>query len=280
MNGARRLRVPLLLAPAALFLGAVLAVPLVAAVNASLSPNVLLQFVGPSLANYHYLVSVPYYQQVLLRTLGTAAVSTLLALLVGYPTAFALRSLAGRHSGLMIIGLTFPILTGPLVVILGWMIALSDGGPILRPMIAAGLIPPLRLLGTQTAVDISLVHFVLPFVILTLLASLKQIPDDMIEAARSLGAGWWQIFTQVIWPLSLPGVLSAALLAFSLGASSYISPHYLGGAGELTLTSLIAQFILGTFNSEMAGAAAIILLGIMLAASLLLTRLVARRMRT
>lgn len=65
-------------------------------------------------------------------------------------------------------------------------------------------------------------------------------------------------------PLSLPGVLSTAIILFSLGASSYISPHYLGGAAELTLTTLIAQFILATYNSPLAGAAAILLLIVML----------------
>jgi putative spermidine/putrescine transport system permease protein len=279
MTGSAGWRAARLFLPATFVLGLVLLGPLIATAKASLSPNVLLQFEGHSLANYRYLVGVPYYQQVLLRTLGTALVSTTIALLVGYPAALALRSIRGRHSSLMIMGLTFPILAGPLVVILGWMIGLSDGGPILRPLIAIGLVPPLRLLGTQAAVDISLVHFVLPFVILTLFASFRQIPDDMIEAARSLGAGWWQVLTQILWPLSLPGVLSATLLSFSLAASSYISPHYLGGAGELTLTSQIAQFILGSFNSEMAGAAALILLMIMLALTLLFSRLVNGRIR-
>jgi putative spermidine/putrescine transport system permease protein len=279
MKGAIGWRAARLLLPAALFLGVVLVGPLSATIEASLSSNTLLQFDGHSLANYRYLIGVPYYQHVLLRTLGTALASTTIALLVGYPAAFALRSISGKYSSLMIMGLTFPVLAGPLVVILGWMIALSDGGPILRPLIAMHLMPPLRLLGTEAAVDISLVHFVLPFVILTLFASFRQIPDDLIEAARSLGAGWREVLTHILWPLSLPGVLSATLLSFSMAASSYVSPHYLGGAGEFTLTSLIAQFILGTFNSEMAAAAALILLVLMLALSFLFSRLVTSRIR-
>ena len=172
----------------------------------------------------------------------------------------------------MIIGLTFPVLAGPLVVILGWMILMADGGPVLRPLIAWGVLPPLHLLGSELAVDISLVHFTLPFVMLTLHSSFKQIPDDAIEAARSLGASWWQVVRNVIVPLSLPGVVSAALISFSLAASSYISPHYLGGPNQLTLTSLVAQFIFGTYNVQLAGAAAILLLAVMAVTTLMFTR--------
>ena len=104
----------------------------------------------------------------------------------------------------------------------------------------------------------------LPFAILTLYTAIKQIPRDLYEAAESLGAGPVRAFRDVTLPLSLPGVLSTSIILFSLSASSYISPHYLGGAAELTLTTLIGQFILSTYNSPLAGAAAILLLLIML----------------
>jgi putative spermidine/putrescine transport system permease protein len=265
--------------PASVFLFLLLVVPLLATLYLSLQPNVLLTFDPPSFANYAHLLSVPYYYEVLLRTLRTAFVSTLIALLIGYPSAYVLKLLSGRFAGTMVIGLTFPILAGPLVVILGWMILLADGGPILRPLIALGVVPPLHLLGSEAAVDISLVHFTLPFVILTLHSSFKQIPNAAIEAARSLGASWWQVVRHVIWPLSVPGVTSAVLIAFSLSASSYISPHYLGGPNQLTLTSIVAQFVFGTYNVQLAGAAALLLLAVMAVTTLAFTKLTARMVR-
>jgi len=163
--------------------------------------------------------------------------------------------------------------------VLGWMILLSDGGPLLGPLVRRGLLAPLRLLGTETAIVIGLVHFTLPFVILTVLSSLKQIPNDLIEAAHSLGAGPVRMFFRIVWPLSLPGVISASIIAFSLAASAYVSPHYLGGATQLTLTTLVAQFILATFNSELAAAAAVVLLVMMVVIIFAFTKLMSRLVR-
>jgi ABC-type spermidine/putrescine transport system permease subunit I len=96
-----------------------------------------------------------------------------------------------------------------------------------------------------------------------LYTSLRQIPNDLYEASQNLGANAVQKFLHITLPLSLPGILSSTIIVFSLGASSYISPHYLGGAADQTLTTLIAQFVLVTYNSPMAAAAAILLIVIM-----------------
>lgn len=268
-----------LLAPALAFLAACLLAPLAATAWLSLSPNVLIKFDGPGLDNYRYLFGKAYYLEAILRTLRIAFNVTVASLAIGYAAALALRRVAERLGPTMIVGLTFPILAGPLVVVLGWMILLADGGPLIRPVVQAGWIGPLRLIGTETAIVIGLVHFTLPFVILTVYASLTQIPDDLIEAARSLGASPLQVFRRVVWPLSLPGVLSAGLIAFSLAASAYVSPHYLGGPTQLVLTTLVGQFILTTFNSELAGAAAMLLLVIMVILIFAFTRIMSRFIR-
>jgi putative spermidine/putrescine transport system permease protein len=267
------------LVPGLAFLALFLVLPLLATAYLALSPNVLVKFEGPGLDNFAYLLGKPYYLDVLWRTLRVALATTVIALALGYPAAYVLRDVSARLGSTMVIGLTFPILAGPLVVVLGWMILLSDGGPLIRPLVRLGLTGPLRLLGTETAIVIGLVHFTLPFVVLTLFAALKQIPTDALEAARSLGAGRLQVMRFVVWPLSLPGVVSAALIAFSLAASSYVSPHYLGGATQLTLTTLVAQFILATFNSELAGAAAIMLLAMMALIIFGFTKATARAIR-
>ena len=268
------------LAPALGFLLVFLVLPLAATAWLSLSPNVLIKFDGPGLANFGYLLGKPYYLDVLWRTLRLASITAAVALVLGYPAAWMLRELSERAGSTLIIALTFPILAGPLVVVLGWMILLSDGGPLFGPLVRSGLLGHVRLLGTETAVVVGQVHFTLPFVILTLFAALKQIPTDALEAARSLGAGRFQVLRHVIWPLSLPGVVSACLIAFSLAASSYVSPHYLGGASTLTLTTLIAQFILATYNSALAGAAAIMLLVVMAAIVFAFTKAAARAVPT
>ena len=198
---------------------------------------------------------------------------------IGYAAAMALLALSGRLGNLAAMGVTFPILTGPLVVALGWMSLLPDGGPIFGPFVRAGIIAPPRLLGSQTAVLISLVQFTLPFAMITLFTALRQIPQPLYEAAVSLGAGPFRGFSRVTLPLSLPGVLSATIITFSLAASSYISPHYLGGAAELTLTTLVAQFVLATYNGPLAAVSAVLLLALMLVVIASLIKLFGRFIR-
>ncbi|MEJ0068205.1 MAG: ABC transporter permease [Pseudomonadota bacterium] len=268
------------LAPALVFLVLFLVLPLGATIWLSLSPNVLIKFDGPGLANFGYLLGKPYYLDVLWRTLRLSSITAVMALLLGYPAAWLLRDLSERASSTLIIALTFPILAGPLVVVLGWMILLSDGGPLIRPLVRLGLTGPLHLLGSEAGVVVGQVHFTLPFVVLTLFAAFKQIPADALEAARSLGAGRIQVLRHIIWPLSLPGVVSASLIAFSLAASSYVSPHYLGGAATLTLTTLIAQFILATYNTQLAGAASVMLLIVMAGIVFGFTKAATRAVRT
>lgn len=268
----------LLLAPSLLLLLAFLGLPLVIVLISSLEPNVLLKFDGPALDNYVYLTTKAYYADILLRTFRTAVVSALIAVPMGYALAYILRGLSGRLGNLAIMGLTFPILAGPLVVVIGWMALLADGGPLFGPLRALGLIDRLRLLGTETAVVITLVQFVLPFVVLTLYTTIRQIPDQVFEAASSLGAGAFQRFIHVTLPMTMHGILSATIIAFSLAASSYVSPYYIGGPSQLTLTTLIAQFTMATYNSQLSAAAAVLLLvmmfGLMFAAISVFKRII------
>ena len=284
MTGTRRRRqrdwlTPLLLFPAALLLIVFLAVPLCATVWLSLSPNTLVHFPGHGIGNYTYMLSKPYYVRVGLRTLRLAFETTLIALVLGYAAALALRELPARLSGTLTLAMTLPILAGPLVVVLGWMILLSDGGPVLRPLTEWGLIGRLHILGSETGMVIGIVHFVLPFVVLSLANVLRNIPEPLLEAAHSLGASPWQRFRSVTLPLSLPGILSAAIVALSLSISSFIAPHYLGGPADMTLTTLVAQFVLATYNGQLAAAVAVVLLVVMAAAVLSLTAGVSRWVR-
>lgn len=263
------------LLPAAALLVVALLVPLCATVWFSLSPNVLVQFEGPGVANYSYLLGKEYYIAVIGRTVRLAAEATAVALLIGYPAALAMRNLSEGASGALSLGMTLPVLSGPLVIVLGWMILLSDGGPLFRPLRDLGLPRP-GILGSEVGIVVGMVHFLIPFVVLSLASVLRAIPPPVIEAARSLGAKPWQRFYAVILPLSLPGVLSAVLIAFSLSTSAFIAPHYLGGVADLTLTTLVSQFVMSTFNGELAAAASMVLLVIVALAVFAMTVLLSR----
>jgi putative spermidine/putrescine transport system permease protein len=261
----------LLLAPALLLLTLLLFVPLGATAYLSLQPNGIVQFDAPGVGNFSYLFSKEYYVGAIWRTARISFWVTAAGLVLGYATALALRATLSGRSGSAIIALAYPVLTGPLIVVLGWMIMLSDGGPLLRPLVQSGLIDPQRLIGTETAVVIALTQFVLPFVVLTLYAVLRTIPTDLIEAARSLGANRLQVLVKVILPLSLPGIISAVVISFALAASAYVSPYYIGGATNLVMTTMVGQFILGSFNTELAAASAMLLLLMMAAVMFAIT---------
>jgi putative spermidine/putrescine transport system permease protein len=284
MTGTRRRAqrdwlTPVLLLPAALLLIVFLAVPLCATVWLSLSPNVLVHFPGHGIGNFAYMLSKSYYIGVGLRTLRLALETTVVSLVLGYTAALVLRDLPARVSGALTLAMTLPILAGPLVVVLGWMILLSDGGPMLQPLAQWGVIGRLHILGAETGMVIGIVHFVLPFVVLSLANVLRGIPQPLLEAAHSLGASPWQRFHTVTLPLSVPGILSATIIALSLSMSSFIAPHYLGGPADMTLTTLVAQFVLATYNGQLAAAVSVVLLVIMAAAILLLTAGVSRWVR-
>ncbi|WP_428487692.1 ABC transporter permease [Rhodopila sp.] len=217
------------------------------------------------------MVSKPYYVGVARRSFWLALETTVIALLLGYPAALVLRDLPARLAAALTLAMTLPILASPLVVVLGWMILLSDGGPLLHPLTQWGLIGRLRILGSETGIVIGVVHFVLPFVVLSLASVLRAIPASLIEAARDLGANCWQRFGSVILPLSLPGLLSATIITLSLSMSSFIAPHYLGGPSDMTLTTLVAQFVLATYNGQLAAAVSVVLLLAMAGLILLLT---------
>ena len=278
-GGRNRPLAGLLMLPAALLLIVFLVLPLCATFWLSLEPNQIVHFDGHRFDNYAYLAGRPYYRTVLLRTFRMALESAGLAVLLGYPAALAMRELPERTAGTLITLMTVPVLAGPLVIVLGWMILLSNGGPLLGPLARLGLVGPLRLLGSETGIVIGVTHFVLPFVVLALASVVRGIPAPLLEAARSLGAGPLTRFRLVLFPLALPGLLSAAVIAFALAMSSFIAPHYLGGPADLTLTTLISQFVLATFNGQLAAAVSMVLLVLMAALVGLLTAAAARAVR-
>lgn len=253
----------LLVGPALLFLALFLVLPLSIILYHSLRASpVLMQPDGYlGLANYVYIFGTNFYVGVILRTLRICAVVVVFTLLLSYPTALIFRRHAQLAGGTSILVLSFPMLAGPLVVVLGWMILLADGGPINDWLIALGITDsPIEIMRSETAIVISLVQFTLPFAVLNIFNALSQIERHLVEAAESLGATALRRFWHVTLPLSLPGVLSAAIITFSLAVSSFIAPAYLGGGTKLVMTTLITETMLGSYDLPMASTIAVVLL--------------------
>jgi ABC-type spermidine/putrescine transport system permease subunit I len=193
-----------------------------------------------TLANYAALPGDTVFLKTFSNTLDTAIVVTVAALLLGYPVALALVR-ARRAAPLILIVILLPFWTSILVRSYAWMVLLGRHGLINEALLALNLIErPIRLLNTSLAVQIGMIHILLPYMILPIANALRQIDPSLARAASGLGATPWRTFRQVILPLSMPGVAAGVLLVFVLSLGFYITPALLGGPRDVTLSMLIA----------------------------------------
>jgi putative spermidine/putrescine transport system permease protein len=148
--------------------------------------------------------------------------------------------------------------------------------------LAAFGLEPLRLLYSETAVVIGLVNIFLPFMVLPLMASIERIPPSLEEAARNLGANWYQMFTRTILPLSVPGLISGCLLVYSISISAFVTPALMGGRRERMAGQQIYDEVLVSFNWPSASslAVALVLVALVLLFSALYVTQHASRLET
>jgi ABC-type spermidine/putrescine transport system permease subunit I len=233
----RRNLTPILLtAPLVLYMLVFYAVPVISMLLRSVdSPQW-------SLDNYRQLAHDQVFYQVFWITLRTALMVTAGTLLLGYPVALALARLRRGPAAFVLVLVLLPFWTSVLVRSYAWMVLLGRHGLINEALIAAGLIDvPLKLLNTSLAVQIAMIHILLPYMILPIASVLRQIDPALPRAAAGLGAAPWRVFQQVVLPLSMPGVAAGVLLVFVLSLGFYITPALVGGPRDMLLSMLIAQ---------------------------------------
>ncbi|WP_248927944.1 ABC transporter permease [Paenibacillus hamazuiensis] len=204
---------------------------------------------GWTLNNYFHMFKDSFVLEVVLRTVKLSFVSAFLDIILAYPLALViLRSSPGWRAFYTMLILS-PLLVSVVVRSFGWMILLAPGGFINNVLMHFGLISePVKLLFNETSVVIGLTHIHLPHVIIALLTALYSMDPRLESASASLGARPWQTFWRVTFPLSMPGVLSGGLLAFSLSMSSFVLPNILGGPRYKVLAALAYEQTVGLFN--------------------------------
>jgi putative spermidine/putrescine transport system permease protein len=248
------LRPAVLLGPLLLFLAAFYAYPVGAMMWRSVGDPHL------TTANYAALFTTDIYGLVFWITLRISLVTTLAALLLGYPVAYCLARLPPARANLLLILVLIPFWTSILVRTYAWMVLLGHDGVINRLLLALGVIQtPMRLLNTTFAVYVAMVHVLLPFMILPLFATLRGIDPQLLRAAASLGARPAAAFRQVLLPLSLPGVFAGCLLVFILALGFFITPALVGSPRDLMIAILIEQQV-ETLHWPLASALAVVLL--------------------
>lgn len=240
MKNGYRLARPGWTVPVALFLTVFFVVPLVAnLVRSELSGDAAGQ---GALFYYIKLLSDPYYAGVLLTTFRVAVIATLASLVVGYPVAYFMARYAGRWTGFFVFIVIAPLLTSIIMRTFGWRVLLARRGVLNTLLTTLGLAArPPNLAEEPIAVYIGLVHVLVPFMVLSILAVLQGVDRRLEESARVLGAGWLRTFLCVTLPLSMDGVITGCILVFVITNGSFLTMLLLGGGKTTTLALLIYQ---------------------------------------
>ncbi len=228
---------------------------------------------GFSLENYARLLD-PVYLRIFLRSLGFAALTTGLCLLIGYPVAYHLARAAPRVRELLLLLVMVPFWTSFLIRTYAWMAILREEG--LLNALVAWLQPawaPLGLLYTPAAVVTGLVYSYLPFLILPVYASVEKLDGALIEAAHDLGAGPWRVFPTVILPLTLPGIAAGVTLVFVPAVAMFAVTDLLGGARVPLIGNVIQNQFLQARDWPFGAALGVALLGLFLVSQLVLRAL-------
>jgi putative spermidine/putrescine transport system permease protein len=232
------------------------------------------------LGNYGSFLGDPFFRDVLWRTLGLGAMTTVGCLVLGFPLAFALSRLRGIRRSLLYFVLLMPLLTSAVVRTFGWMILLSNNGVINRTLMDLGLTDdPIKMMYSMTGIVIALVEVLLPFMVLALDAALLNIDLHLYEAAQNLGARKTRIFLHVTMPLALPGVISGSVLVFTLAVSAFVTPSLIGGPRIKLMATLIYQQSMGLLNWPFGAAIAFVMLFTILALFMLTFRLTSAQQR-
>ncbi|MDR6756990.1 putative spermidine/putrescine transport system permease protein [Mycoplana sp. BE70] len=229
-----------LIVPSVLFLALFFVFPLLKLVAISLPDG--------SMEYYHQIFTTPVFLRVIGETFRVSLIVTVVTVAIAYPYAYAMAH-GGRAMLLVLtIALLIPFWVSLLLRSFSWIVLLQNSGLVNDFLIATGLIDrPLRLIRTPMGVIIGMVHILLPYAVLPLYTVMKKIDLRLMEASSICGASWLRGFARIYFPLSLPGVMASAILAFTLALGFYITPALLGSPRDM----MIAQMIAGQFNEQL-----------------------------
>ena len=215
----------------------------------------------------------PIYIDVFFRSVKLSLYSTIVCLIVGYPVAYIIANKGLRIRNFLIIFILLPQWTNFLLRTYAWMSILKDNGPINSFLLRTGIInEPLTLLYTDGAVLMGMVYNFLPYMILPIYTVILKIDKNYIEAARDLGANTVTTFRKIIFPLSMPGVVSGVIMVFMPAISTFVISDLLGGGHSMLMGNIIQNHFLAARNWQFGSAISMILILIILISMLLLNK--------
>ena len=262
--GYRRLLLALLLAPALLWLFALIVLPHLDLALISFRERVAPRQFVPSLAQYRTFFAEPLYWHVFLRTAVLSAIATALTLLVAFPIAWIIAKLArGRMSALLFVVCLIPFWVSETVRTLGWMILLRESCVLPALLVRLWLTAqPVELLYHDATILVGLVYTSLLFMVVPLVGSLESLDNSLIEAAYDLGAKGGAILREIVIPHAAPGITAGCIVVFMLTLGNYLTPTLLGGKNSLWFTEQIYTQFITRFNWEQGAAFGFLLLAL------------------
>ena len=211
---------------------------------------------------YQFFFSDFLYAEIFLKSFAVASATTLICLIMAYPLALLIARSKKHLRNLMVLLVVLPFASNFLIRIYAWMIILGPESALshfINTILGVFGVAPVTLLFSPFAVLIGMVYVHLPFMVLPLYTNLEKHDPSLLDAAQDLGAGAWQRFWRVTWPLSLPGVFSGSALVFIPVLGMFAVPDILGGTGDILIGNLIKDQFLGTRDWPFGSALSIML---------------------
>ena len=216
-----------------------------------------------SFANYAYFFSYPLYWKAYLSSVWIAAVSTFIALLVGYPIAYGMARARPSIRPILVMLVILPFWTSFLIRVYALIGILKPDGLLTLALQSIGILgdgEQVHIMNTNWAVYVGIVYSYLPFMVLPLYASLEKLDHTLLEAASDLGSPPWKSFWQITFPLSLPGVIAGSMLVFIPATGEFVIPDLLGGSDTLMIGKTLWDEFFHNRDWPMASTVATILL--------------------
>lgn len=207
------------------------------------------------------LSAVSEYVAVIFRSIWLAFIATVICLIIAYPLSYMISRMAPHRQKSCLLLVMLPMWMNFLLRTYAWMTLLENTG-IINKLFGLFGVGPFAMINTQGAVVLGMVYNYLPFMILPLYSVMTKIDNSLIEAAQDLGASSGTVFSDVVLPLSMPGVMTGITMVFVPAVSTFIISRMLGGGSNMMIGDLIELQFLGNAYNPNLGAA--ISLGLMI----------------
>jgi len=269
-----------LLAPAFILYGFVFLLPFLLLAAGSLQVNEPQSYVWErsfTPAGYARLFGDAHTIAAIMRTLIMGVIVVAVSIVVGYLLAWHIYRANSFAKTTLITAVLTPLFSGALLQSLGWYLMFARYGPINRALMDTGLLSgPLNILGTRTAIVIALVHAFLPFMVLSIVNSLRSMPENLLHAAQSLGASNWTAFVKVTLPLTKGGIFTGSALVFGGVVGSFATPGIIGQGKIQLMAQIVYQQAVQVFDWSYASVISVALLALLAVLSFIGTQIASR----